>query len=327
MSTSLLEVEDLGVELSTRDAVVHAVNGVSYQLSEGETLAVLGESGSGKTIAAMAVMGLLEQPFARITQGSVRLRGVDLLLLPERARREIRGSRIAMVFQDALSALNPVLRVGYQIAERARVTEGLSRDQAHRRGIELMERVGIPAAGRRANDYPHQFSGGMRQRVMIAMALAMRPEVLIADEPTTALDVTVQAQILDLLGELQQEMGMGLVLITHDLGVVATVADRVAVMYAGRIVETSSVAALYSRPAHPYTLGLMASLPQAHQRRGLLTPIAGSPPSLAHIPSGCPFHPRCSWRLDVCTSERPKPEQVEGEHQVACHRWREVRDG
>ncbi|MFZ0216926.1 MAG: ABC transporter ATP-binding protein [Candidatus Dormiibacterota bacterium] len=325
-SETLLQVDDLHVEFRTRDSIVRAVNGVSYELRAGETLAILGESGSGKTISAMAVMGLLDVPPAVIAGGRIRYRGRDLLTMPERERRTIRGKHIGMIFQDALSALNPVLKVGFQIGERLRVTEGLSRKAAGARAVELMERVRIPAATTRVNDYPHQFSGGMRQRVMIAMALALGPEVLIADEPTTALDVTVQAQIMDLLAELQRELGMALLLITHDLGVVANVADRIAVMYAGRIVETADAIDLYERPAHPYTRGLLRSLPQAHQRRGLLTPIAGAPPSLAAIPPGCPYHPRCEWRAERCTTVEPAPEGVGDDltHQVACHRWKEV---
>jgi len=321
----LLEVQDLHVEFRSRERTVHAVNGVSYQLGKGETLAILGESGSGKTVSAMAVMGLLEIPPARIVAGEVRYGGKDLLRISERERRAIRGKRIAMIFQDALSALNPVLPVGFQIGERLRASEGLSRQAARRRAFELMNQVRIPAAATRMDDYPHQFSGGMRQRVMIAMALALSPEILIADEPTTALDVTVQAQIMRLLAELQAELGMALMLITHDLGVVASVADRIAVMYAGRIVETGPVEAIYETPSHPYTKGLLESLPQSSRRRGLLTPIAGAPPSLVAIPSGCAFHPRCPLVRDRCHRETPELAEVGGGQWSACHYWEEVR--
>ncbi|MGH8840851.1 MAG: ABC transporter ATP-binding protein, partial [Jiangellaceae bacterium] len=250
---SLLEVDDLQVEFRTRDGIAKAVNGVSFALEEGETLAVLGESGSGKSVTAQAVMGILDSPPGFVTGGAVRFRGQDLLILPEEERRAYRGRSIAMIFQDALSALNPVFPVGWQIGEMFRIHEGMSKKDARTRVLELMERVRIPAARERLDDYPHQFSGGMRQRIMIAMAIALDPDVLIADEPTTALDVTVQAQIMELLSDLQRERKMGLILITHDLGVVADVADKCAVMYAGRIIEEADVHDLYGRPAHPYT--------------------------------------------------------------------------
>jgi oligopeptide/dipeptide ABC transporter ATP-binding protein len=232
-----------------------------------------------------------------------------------------------MVFQDALTALNPVFSVGFQIAEMYRVHRGSSRDAARKRAVDLLERVGIPSASERIGDFPHQFSGGMRQRVMIAMALALDPDVLIADEPTTALDVTVQAQVMELLADLQAETGMGLILITHDLGVVADVADRVAVMYAGKIVETGPIRELYGRPAHPYTEGLMASIPRVDQKGEDLTPIGGAPPNLLRIPSGCPFHPRCRYRREVCTREEPPLYPVDGRRHSACHFYEEVLDG
>ena len=306
----LLEVSDLHVEFRVRHGVVQAVNGISYRLDEGETLAILGESGSGKSVSAQAIMGLIDSPPGFVTRGEIRDRGVDLLTMPERA----------MVFQDALTALNPVFPVGWQIAEMFRVHRGVSRGEARDRAIELMERVRIPSARERVGDYPHQFSGGMRQRVMIAMALALDPDVLIADEPTTALDVTVQAQIMELLADLQAETGMGLILITHDLGVVADVADRVAVMYAGEIVETGDVHSLYRQPAHPYTLGLMASIPRLDQKGGRLEPISGAPPNLAAIPPGCPFHPRCPFaREQPCTTEHPPLYPIAGGRRSACH--------
>jgi oligopeptide transport system ATP-binding protein len=328
--TELLEVEDLHVEFRSRGrAPVKAVNGLSYALAEGETLAILGESGSGKSVAAQAVMGILDTPPAYVTKGSVRFRGTELLGLSEKKRRVYRGARIAMIFQDALSALNPVHRVGDQIAEMLVVHRGTSRGEARKRAVELMDRVRIPSAADRAGDFPHQFSGGMRQRVMIAMALALEPDVLIADEPTTALDVTVQAQIMRLLKDLQDEMAMGLILITHDLGVVADVADRIALMYAGRVVEQADVKDLYARPAHPYAEGLLASVPRIDVRGRELTPIKGSPPNLAAMPSGCPFHPRCPRARERCAEDVPELRLVEGEdtHWSACHYAEEVSGG
>ncbi|MQA26291.1 MAG: ATP-binding cassette domain-containing protein [Micromonosporaceae bacterium] len=319
----LLEVIDLRVEFRTRDGVARALNGVSYQVEAGETLAILGESGSGKSVSAHAVMGLLETPPAHITGGSVRYRDQDLLTASPHERRQIRGNEIAMVFQDALSALNPVFTVGWQIAECLRVRRGTSKADALRRAVELMDLVHIPAAKQRLHDYPHQFSGGMRQRAMIAMALALDPAVLVADEPTTALDVTVQAQIMALLAELQRELNMALILITHDLGVVADVADRIAVMYAGRIVEHADVYSLYAAPAHPYTKGLLESIPRLDHKGRRLTSIPGSPPSLTHIPPGCPFHPRCPYAQPVCREESPHDHLLPGGHgsgrTSACH--------
>jgi oligopeptide transport system ATP-binding protein len=346
MGTTLLEVEDLHVEFRMRGSTVNAVNGLSYTLAEGETLAILGESGSGKSVSAQAVMGILDSPPAHVTKGAVRFRGTDLLGLPEKKRRMYRGAKIAMIFQDALSALNPVHRVGDQIAEMLIVHRKMSRGDARKSAIELMDRVRIPLAASRVNDFPHQFSGGMRQRVMIAMALALEPDVLIADEPTTALDVTVQAQIMKLLAELQGEMAMGLILITHDLGVVADVADRIVLMYAGRAVEEAGVEELYARPAHPYAEGLLASVPRIDVRDRALTPIKGAPPNLAAIPAGCPFHPRCPRARDRCATEVPElrlvtapgeghphralagsggPSQVG--HRSACHYAEEVAGG
>ncbi|HVX46525.1 MAG TPA: ABC transporter ATP-binding protein [Mycobacteriales bacterium] len=326
MSEPVLSVEDLSVRFRSRNQVVNAVNGVSFAVGAGETLVLLGESGSGKSVTALAVMGLLDSPPAQISAGQIRFGGADVLTMPRAERRALRGRRMAMIFQDALSALNPVLSVGWQIAEMLRVHEGLSRGDARTRAIELMERVHIPAAASRFGDYPHQFSGGMRQRIMIAMALSLRPELLIADEPTTALDVTVQAQIMRLLAELQQEYAMGLLLITHDLGVAADVADRMAVMYAGRIVETSSARDLYRRPAHPYTRGLLGSVPSSLAKGAALTPITGSPPNLARIPSGCAFHPRCPMAQAVCSEQEPELREVGAERSSACHFAEELHD-
>ncbi|MBC3985729.1 ABC transporter ATP-binding protein [Streptomyces sp. AC536] len=332
--TPLLEVRDLHVEFKTRDSLVKAVNGVNYSVRAGETLAVLGESGSGKSVTAQAIMGILDMPPGRIPQGEIRFRGEDMLTMSNEERRQIRGRKIAMIFQDALSSLNPVLSVGYQLGEMFRVHQGMSRKAAKAKSIELMDRVRIPAAKDRVNDYPHQFSGGMRQRIMIAMAMALEPDLIIADEPTTALDVTVQAQVMDLLAELQAEYNMGLILITHDLGVVADVADKIAVMYAGRIVETAPVHELYKRPAHPYTRGLLDSIPRLDQKGQELYAIKGLPPNLTRIPPGCAFNPRCPKAQDICRSEVPILHPVTERDGTdlpgrgsACHFWKETIHG
>nr|WP_180218535.1 ABC transporter ATP-binding protein [Streptomyces albus] len=323
----MLEVRDLHVEFRTRDGVAKAVNGVSYDVGAGETLAVLGESGSGKSVTAQAVMGILDMPPGRITGGQVLFQGQDLLTLPREERRRIRGARMAMIFQDALSALNPVLTVGYQLGEMFRVHQGASRKEAKAKAVELMERVRIPAARARVGDFPHQFSGGMRQRIMIAMALALEPDLIIADEPTTALDVTVQAQVMELLADLQREFNMGLILITHDLGVVADVADKIAVMYAGRIVETAGVKELYRSPAHPYTKGLLDSIPRLDQKGRQLNVIRGMPPNLLEIPPGCPYNPRCPLARAVCRADDPPLYDVAAHRASACHFWEEMFDG
>jgi oligopeptide transport system ATP-binding protein len=323
----LLEVEDLHVEFRTSDGVANVLNGVSYSVHAGETLAVLGESGSGKSVTAQTVMGILDVPPGVITGGSIRYRGEDLLTATEERRRELRGAEIAMIFQDALSALNPVFTIGFQIEEQLRVRKGMSKKDARRRAIELLDIVRIPAAERRIKDYPHQFSGGMRQRAMIAMSLALDPDLLIADEPTTALDVTVQAQIMDLLKDIQRERDMGLILITHDLGVVAEVADRIAVMYAGRIVEQADVFSLFRNPGHPYTEALLASLPRLDLKGQELTAIKGLPPSLANIPPGCPFHPRCPRAKDVCKTDVPEFHRLPGGRFSACHFAEELVSG
>ena len=320
----LLEVDDLAVEFRTDYGVVHAVNQIDYTLDPGETLAILGESGSGKTVSALAIMGLIERP-GRISNGRIVYKGIDLLTLADREHRSIRGQEIAMIFQDALSALNPVFSVGNQIAEMFMVHRGMSKKESMSVALDLMDRVRIPSAKERLHDYPHQFSGGMRQRVMIAIGLALDPDVLIADEPSTALDVTVQAQIMELLASLQSETQMGLILITHDLGVVAEVADKVCVMYAGKIVEKGTVGDIYDRPAHPYTERLMASIPRIDQKGGRLDPIKGAPPSLMHIPSGCSFHPRCPRaRPPRCNEEVPELREVALGRLSACHFAEEV---
>ncbi len=302
----LLEVQDLTVEFHTDDGIVHAVSNMSWDINEGETLAILGESGSGKSVSVQAVMGLLPTPPAVIAGGSIRYRGTELVGASSDTLRSIRGSEVAMIFQDPLSALNPVYRVGWQIAETFRIGKRMSRKEANGRAIELMGRVGIPNPEQRARQYPHQFSGGMRQRAMIAMALALEPKVLIADEPTTALDVTVQAQIMDLLSKIQSENRMGLILITHDLGVVASVADRVVVMYAGRAVESGPADDFYAKPAHPYSQGLLSSVPKISGPTGKLNSIEGTPPSVIELPSGCAFHPRCPHSVDRCHSQAPE---------------------
>ncbi|WP_371498895.1 ABC transporter ATP-binding protein [Kitasatospora sp. NBC_00374] len=329
----LLDVRDLHVEFKTRDGVAKAVNGVNYQVAAGETLAVLGESGSGKSVTAQAIMGILDMPPARIPKGEILYRGRDMLKMSKEERRKVRGQKIAMIFQDALSSLNPVMTVGYQLGEMFRVHQGASRKEAKAKAIELMDRVRIPAAAERIGDYPHQFSGGMRQRIMIAMALALEPDLIIADEPTTALDVTVQAQVMDLLAELQAEYHMGLILITHDLGVVADVADKIAVMYAGRIVETAPVHELYARPAHPYTRGLLDSIPRLDQKGEELYAIKGLPPNLLRIPPGCAFNPRCPRAQEICRQEVPRLFDVTGEDGTpvpgrgsACFYWKETLD-
>jgi oligopeptide transport system ATP-binding protein len=316
-SDALLEVTDLAVEFRTPDGAVRAVDGLSYRVEAGRTLAIVGESGSGKSVSSLAVMGLLPDT-ARVTRGTVHLAGTDLLAMSRKEHRARCGDQVAMVFQDALAALNPVHTVGYQLTEALRARRGLSRGDARRRAIELLDMVKVPNAKARIKEYPHQFSGGMRQRVMIASALAMDPDVLIADEPTTALDVTVQAQVLRLLAEIQAERQMGLVLITHDLGVVAGVADDVTVMYAGRAVEQAPVVPLYGAPAHPYTRALLRSIPSA-SGTGRLPVIPGRPPSPAAMPAGCPFHPRCDAVRDVCRTEVPPPATPAEGRTSACH--------
>ena len=321
-----LEVKDLHVEFRTRNGIARAVNGVSFSLRAGETRAILGESGCGKSVTAQAIMGILDSPPGFVTGGEIRYRGVDLLKLREAQRRKVRANRIAMIFQDALSALNPVFTVGFQLAELFRKHRGMSRSDSKARAVELLDLVKIPAAKQRVNEYPHQFSGGMRQRVMIAMALALDPEVLIADEPTTALDVTVQAQIMTLLAELQRERNMGLLLITHDMGVVADVADHISVMYAGRVIEEAPVRDIYESPSHPYTKGLLESIPRLDLKGQELSAIKGLPPLLTDIPKGCAFNPRCRYVQDACRQDPvPTLYQVAPVRSSACHFWKEVK--
>ncbi|MET7400904.1 ABC transporter ATP-binding protein [Dactylosporangium sp. NPDC005572] len=321
---ALLEVEDLRVSFpGPGGAPVRAVNGVSLALEPGQTLAILGESGSGKSVTAQAVMGILDAPPARVS-GSVRLRGRELLTLPPKQRDKVSGEEIGMVFQDAMAALNPVYTVGEQLGELLRVRRGLSRSDARRRAVELVDRVRIPAAKDRVRDYPHQFSGGMRQRIMIALAIALEPAVLIADEPTTALDVTVQAQVMGLIAEIQRDSGMALLLITHDLGVVAEVADDVAVMYAGRLVERATVEQVFAGPAHPYTEGLLASMPRVDRRDEELYAIPGAPPNPARLPAGCPFHLRCPRADDICRTTLPPLSPLPHGRASACHHREEL---
>ena len=320
MSEPLLSVEDLRVHFDTEAGVVKAVDGVSWAVRAGETLGIVGESGSGKSVSAMAVMGLVPVPPARSESGRILFRGRDLLVAGENERRDIRGKQISMIFQDPLTALNPVFRVGHQIAEVIQAHEKMGRVPARKRAVDLLGEVGIPNPRQRAREYPHQFSGGMRQRAMIAMALALDPLVLLADEPTTALDVTVQAQIMDLLTELQDDRGTAIVLITHDLGLVAGHADRVLVMYAGKVAELGSIDDVFYRPRHPYTLGLLNSLARLDQRRTeRLRPIVGQPPSLIRLPPGCPFNPRCPFATEICVREMPALAEHGVGHLSACH--------
>lgn len=321
-ATALLEVRNLAIELDRRGSRVRPVADVSFEVAAGEAVAVLGESGSGKTLTALSLLGLLPRGARPKVSGVVRLDGVDLTSLKERQWRDLRGKKVGMVFQDPLSAMNPAMTVGRQISELYEKRAGLSRGAARAEAVALMERVRIPAAARRFGDYPHQFSGGMRQRAMIAMALALGPKLIIADEPTTALDVTVQAEILELLAELRREARTAVVLISHDLGVVSQFAERVVVMYAGRTAESGAVAQLLHAPQHPYTRGLRLSVPRRHSPV-MSEPIPGAPPDPADVPSGCAFNPRCTFALPVCHAEIPPLRALRGAL-VACHRAEEL---
>jgi peptide/nickel transport system ATP-binding protein len=315
---TLLDVRDLSVNFRTRDGVVQAVSKLSFALRRGETLGIVGESGSGKSVTSLAIMGLLNSAHADVS-GEIAFEGTNLLALPQDELRKIRGKDIAMVFQDPFACLHPMYRVGRQIAEAVRAHEDISRAAAWERSVELLDAVGIPNARARARDFPHQFSGGMRQRAMIAMALVHNPSVLIADEPTTALDVTVQAQILELIDRVKKEFDVGVILITHDLGVVAETATHVMVMYAGRSMEYGPAHEIFNAAQHPYTWGLLESMPTVDKRLDTLVPIDGSPPSLLNPPPGCPFHPRCKYRFSPCDSERPAFAPIPGGHPDACH--------
>jgi oligopeptide/dipeptide ABC transporter ATP-binding protein len=319
----VLSIRGLVTEFATADGVVNAVNEVSYDVHPGETLGVVGESGSGKSVTVMSILGLIPQPPGRIAGGEIIFDGRDLLTLSESELRAVRGREIGMIFQDPMTSLNPVHRVGDQIAEAMIVHRKLSEDDARKETIELFERVGVPNPDARFDQYPHEWSGGMRQRAMVAMAIANKPKLLIADEPTTALDVTIQAQVLDVIKEAQHETGAATILITHDLGLVAEMADRVVVMYGGKVVEVGDVFTIFSDPQHPYTLGLLSSLPRLNQDMRRLEPIVGQPPSLINLPSGCSFHPRCrlSRGRDRCRDEVPPLLEVGGRpgHRSACH--------
>jgi oligopeptide transport system ATP-binding protein len=319
----LLEVKDLRVEFNTADGVVKAVNGISYTIEEGEIVGIVGESGSGKSVGVLSLMRLIPEQVGRIVSGEVWFQGQDLLKLAPEKLRQVRGNEIAMIFQDPMTSLNPVLTIGKQIGESLKLHQGLDDNQAQKRAIELMDMVGLPMAAQRIHQYPHQLSGGLRQRVMIAMGLSCDPRLLIADEPTTALDVTIQAQILREIKRLQKELGMAVIWITHDLGVVAGLVEKVLVMYGGHIVERAQVDDLYDRPRHPYTLGLLQSIPHMATSAQDLTPIEGLPPDLTNLPAGCPFAARCSFVVEMCRQENPALEAVGEEHTAAC--WVDVR--
>ena len=324
--STLLEVNDLKTRFHTAEGTIYAVNGISFRLGEGETLAVVGESGCGKSVSVQSLLGLIPIPPGEIAAGSAAYRGRDLLKMAEAEMERVRGKEIAMIFQDPMTSLNPVLTIGKQITESLEKHIKMDRDAAVRRAVELLEWVGLPDPARRLSDYPHEFSGGMRQRVMIAMALACGPSLLIADEPTTALDVTIQAQIVELVKRLRQEVGMAMIWITHDLGVVAGLAERVIVMYAGFIVEEADVDSLYEDPRHPYTLALLAALPRVDRRRDRhLKSIPGAPPNLLVEPHGCPFAPRCERVIERCWTENPRLEAVAPRHRIAC--WVDVQTG
>ena len=322
----ILQVENLQVQFDTPEGTVHAVNGISYHIKEGEAVAVVGESGCGKSVSMMSILGLIPVPPGKIVNGRALWLDRDLLQLPEDALEQLRGSEIGMIFQDPMTSLNPVLSIERQLTEAMQKHYHMEMEQARKRAVELLELVGIPDASRRLGSYPHQFSGGMRQRVMIAMMLACNPSLLIADEPTTALDVTIQAQIVDLVIRMRERMGMAMIWITHDLGVVAGMADRVIVMYAGYIVEEAIVDDLYERPQHPYTLALLAALPRVDQRReNRLKSIPGAPPNLLIAPRGCPFAPRCDYVIDRCRTEMPPLDPVAAGHKAAC--WVDITTG
>ena len=323
---ALLTVEELSVGFDTEDGFANVVDRVSFDLEAGETLGLVGESGCGKSVTALSIMGLLPKPAGRIEGGKILFRGESLPALPPERLRAIRGNRIAMIFQEPMTALNPVQRIGRQLAETFSLHEpGLPSGTVTRRSLDLLEQVGIPAPERRLDEYPHQLSGGMRQRVMIAMALASRPDVLIADEPTTALDVTIQAQILELLRELQRDTGMAIIFITHDLGVIAELCSRVVVMYAGRVAEQARIAPLFSHPLHPYTRGLLDSIPRLEDEpKTVLNTIPGTVPGIEELPSGCRFVNRCPFAATRCRDEAPRLDASVAGRTVACHRWREI---
>ena len=323
---TLMKVNGLATQFFTEDGVVKAVDGIEYDLEEGETLGLVGESGCGKSVSALSLLRLIPNPPGRIVGGEVMFEGQDLMKLSEEDMRHIRGNRISMVFQEPMTSLNPILTIGRQITEPLELHMGMTQQQAEDRAIELLGLVGIPDAGARINDYPHQFSGGMRQRVMIAMALSCSPKLLIADEPTTALDVTIQAQVLELMQRAAKEVGASLIVITHNLGVVARYADRVNVMYAGKIIERGTAEEIYKNPRHPYTVGLLQSVPRLDEpRREKLNPIEGMPPDLVDLPPGCSFRARCTYAVDRCAEEVPPLASVGDDHLAACWESDKVR--
>ncbi len=322
----LLKVTNLKTRFHTEDGVVKAVNGISYAMESGEVLGVVGESGCGKSVHALSIMRLIQIPPGNIESGEVWFNGRDLLKVSNKEMRSIRGKDIAMVFQDPMSSFNPVYTIGFQICEALQLHRNMSRNEARERSVELLSLVGIPDPKKRLDDYPHQFSGGMRQRAMLAMALSCEPKLLIADEPTTALDVTIQAQIINLVIKLQEELGMAVMWITHDLGIVAEMVHKINVMYSGYIIERGDVRDIYKRTLHPYTRGLLNSLPRIDEAPGTkLISIPGLPPDLIDLPKGCPFYARCTYRVEQCQHELPKLEEAEGSgHTVACWRWKEI---
>lgn len=312
----LLNIENLAIDYVTEDGTVKAVNGIELKLNKGETLGLVGETGAGKTTTALGIMKLVPNPPGKIVNGKIEFEGQDLLKVSEEDMRMIRGNKISMIFQDPMTSLNPVMTVGEQISEVIEIHQDLNKQDAMKKAEEMLELVGIPAA--RVNDYPHQFSGGMKQRVVIAISLACNPQLLIADEPTTALDVTIQAQVLDLMNNLKKEFNTAMILITHDLGVVSEVCDKVAIMYAGEIIETASLEQLFENPRHPYTLGLFGSIPNLEEEEDRLRPIKGLMPDPTNLPSGCKFHPRCPYATDVCSKQEPKGTEIETGHKVKC---------
>ena len=317
--TPLLEVRNLKTYLSTSQGLIKAVDGVSYDVGVGETVALVGESGCGKTMSALSIMRLVPKPQGSIVDGEIRFQGRDLLTLDDEEMRRIRGQEIAMIFQEPMTSLNPVLTIGRQITETLEAHDTISKDDAEKRALELLQLVGIPDPRRRLSDYPHQLSGGMRQRVMIAIALSCKPKLILADEPTTALDVTIQAQILELMRDLSKRFGVALLIITHNLGVVARYADRVHVMYAGKVIESAGAREIYQNPRHPYTLGLLHSVPRLDQpRKTKLDPIQGQPPDLWNLPEGCSFRPRCKFAVERCAGEVPPLMEIGNEHLSAC---------
>jgi oligopeptide transport system ATP-binding protein len=321
---TLLEVKDLRTYFHTDDGTLKAVDGISFAVKRGETLGIVGESGSGKSVTNLSIIRLVPSPPGELVSGEILFDGHDILALPEPAVRKIRGRRIAMIFQDPMTSLNPFLRISRQLMEITELHLGYSKAQAYEHAIKMLETVGIPDARKRVDEYPHQFSGGMRQRVMIAMALSCKPELLIADEPSTALDVTIQAQILELIKKLKEETGTSVILITHDLGVVAGMTDQVIVMYAGKLFEQAPTKELFARPGNPYTKGLLRSVPDPTSEQGTLYQIPGQPPDIAHLPPGCPFAPRCERAEEICHSEFPPLVQLTSDHTSLCHFANEV---